>query len=166
MSPYKMNLESIYLKPGEFYFGERPALVSTILGSCVSVTMFHPLSRTGAICHGLLPSCGVKKSCEGTCLEGFRYVDCAIKRMIRKFDSFGFNRKDIQVKIFGGADMFGVNNADGTSKTVGKENVMVAKTIIQKEGLHVTAFDLRGNQGRKIFFLPHTGEVLLKRLKG
>ncbi len=165
MSPYDRDLESIYLKPGEFYFGETPVVVSTILGSCVSVTMFHPVSSTGAICHGLLPRCGGKKSCDGTCLEGFRYVDCSIKRMVRKFDAIGVNRGDIQVKIFGGADMFGVRSEDARSKTVGMENVMAAETIIEKEGLTVMAFDTRGIQGRKILFFPHTGEVFLKRLR-
>lgn len=165
MSPFDRELTSIYLKPGEFYLGEGPAVVSTILGSCVSVTMFHPGSGTGAICHGLLPRCGGKKSCDGTCLEGFRYVDCSIKRMIRKFDEIGACRGDIQVKIFGGADMFGAGSADARSMSVGMENVMVARTIIEKEGFHLAAFDTRGNLGRKIFFFTHTGEVLLKRLR-
>ena len=89
--------------------------------------MFHPVSGTGAICHGLLPRCGGKKSCDGTCLEGFKYIDCSIKRMIKKFDALGFNRGDIQVKIFGGADMFGVRSTDARCKSVGMENVMVAK---------------------------------------
>ena len=165
MSPYDKELDSIYLKPGEFHFGENPAVVSTILGSCVSVTMFHPGSGTGAICHGLLPRCGGNNPCNGTCLEGFKYVDCSIKRMIKKFDALGINRVDIQVKIFGGSDMFGARSTDVRSKTIGMENVMVAKTVIEKAGLRVTAFDTRGNQGRKILFFPHTGEVLLKRLR-
>jgi chemotaxis protein CheD len=165
LSPSDRKLESIYLKPGEFHFGENPAVVSTILGSCVSVTMFHPGSGTGAICHGLLPRCGGKKSCNGTCLEGFKYIDCSIKRMIKKFDALGINRVDIQVKIFGGSDMFGTGSSDVLSKTIGMENVMVANTIIEKAGLRVAAFDTRGNQGRKILFFPHTGEVFLKRLR-
>lgn len=165
MSLYDKGLDSIYLKPGEFYFGESPVVVSTILGSCVSVTMYHPISRTGAICHGLLPRCGGKKSCDGTCLERFRYVDCSIEKMIRRFDVLGFNRGDIEVKIFGGADMFGVRSTNTRCGSVGMENVMVAKAIIKKAGLRVEAFDTRGNQGRKILFLPHTGEVFLKRLR-
>jgi len=165
LSPSDRKLESIYLKPGEFHFGENPAVVSTILGSCVSVTMFHPGSGTGAICHGLLPRCGGKKSCNGTCLEGFKYIDCSIKRMIKKFDALGINRVDIQVKIFGGSDMFGTGSSDVLSKTIGMENVMVANTMIEKAGLRVAAFDTRGNQGRKILFFPHTGEVFLKRLR-
>ena len=125
----------------------------------------YPGSGTGAICHGLLPRCGGKKSCNGSCLEGFKYIDCSIKRMIKKFDALGINREDIQVKIFGGSDMFGAGSIDVRSKTIGMENVMVAKTIIEKAGLRVAAFDTRGNQGRKILFFPHTGEVFLKRLR-
>jgi chemotaxis protein CheD len=85
--------------------------------------------------------------------------------MIKKFDALGINRVDIQVKIFGGSDMFGTGSSDVLSKTIGMENVMVANTIIEKAGLRVAAFDTRGNQGRKILFFPHTGEVFLKRLR-
>ncbi|MGA2108628.1 MAG: hypothetical protein ABSH25_13400 [Syntrophorhabdales bacterium] len=46
----------VFLKPGEIYVGEEPAEISTILGSCVSVTMFSKRVRVGAICHALLPS--------------------------------------------------------------------------------------------------------------
>jgi chemotaxis protein CheD len=165
VSQYYKELESIYLKPGELYFGENPVVVSTILGSCVSVTMFHPFSRIGAICHGLLPHCGEKKSCDGACLLGFKYVDCSIEKMIDKFDALGVRRGDIEVKIFGGADMFGVRSVDTRCKSVGMENVKAAKTIIEKEGLRVAAFDTRGHRGRKILFLPHTGDVFLKRLR-
>jgi chemotaxis protein CheD len=61
--------------------------------------------------------------------------------------------------------MFGVRSSNARSKSVGTENVTVAKDILEKEGFRLAAFDTRGNQGRKIYFFSHTGEVLLKRLK-
>ena len=45
----------VFLKPGEIYVGREPAEVSTILGSCISVTMFSEGLKLGAICHALLP---------------------------------------------------------------------------------------------------------------
>ena len=49
------DLARVYLKPGELHFATGPTVVSTVLGSCVSVTMFDRLSGAAAICHALLP---------------------------------------------------------------------------------------------------------------
>jgi chemotaxis receptor (MCP) glutamine deamidase CheD len=45
----------VFLKPGELYIGKEPAVVSNILGSCVSITMFSERLGAGGICHALLP---------------------------------------------------------------------------------------------------------------
>ena len=46
----------VFLKPGEMYLGEESAEVSTILGSCVSVTMF---CRRSGSAQSAMPSCPV-----------------------------------------------------------------------------------------------------------
>lgn len=161
----KTKLQSIYLRPGEMYFTTEQAVVTTLLGSCVSVTMFNRQQGIGSICHGLLPRCGELKSCDGECLEGLKYVECAIRRMIKKFDSFSIIRSDIEVKLFGGADMFGLKKGDTSAITVGRENIVIAKSVIEADGLRITASDTGGSYGRKILFYTHTGDVYLKRIK-
>ena len=49
-------VKKVFLKPANIYAGKAPAEVATILGSCVSITMFSERLRFGAICHALLPS--------------------------------------------------------------------------------------------------------------
>ena len=46
----------IFLNPGEFYFGDRDVRIRTILGSCVSITLWHPKLLIGGMCHYMLPS--------------------------------------------------------------------------------------------------------------
>ncbi len=147
------------------YFSEEPAVVVTVLGSCLSVTMFHRRRGLGAICHGLLPKCSGQKECYGDCLEGLKYVDCSIQRMVRIFDRYKVRRGEIEVKCFGGADMFtrGIERPGAVS--VGRQNIISAEKILHAEGLKLNVKDVGGLQGRKIFFYTHTGEVLLKRLK-
>ena len=157
--------EHIYLKPGDICISDKPALISTLLGSCVAVTMFSRRLRAGAICHGLLPSCKGKKPCECDkyCREGVRYVDCSIMRMLGWFMQNGVAREDIDVKVFGGSDMLSL--PEGTAKvSVGQQNIAVAFRVIEKEMLRVSASDVGGPRGRKIIFSSVTGEVLLKRL--
>jgi len=66
--------EHINLQPGDIFISEKSALISTLLGSCVAVTMFSPRLGVGAISHGILPSCKGKKPCEDDeyCQEGVR----------------------------------------------------------------------------------------------
>ncbi|TAN44483.1 MAG: chemotaxis protein CheD [Nitrospirae bacterium] len=159
------KLPVIYLKPGEMYFSEMPTIVQTVLGSCVSVTLYSPLMSVGSICHGLLPKCRGRKDCDGTCVEGFRFVECSVQRMIEQFRMMGIYQHEIEAKVFGGADMLEANKADIKRLTVGAQNIQMAMKVLDLAGIKLAASDLGGEQGRKILFYTHTGEVLLKRLK-
>lgn len=141
-------------------------MVSTLLGSCVAVTMFSQRLGAGAICHGLLPSCkGVKPCvCDNYCLEGKRYVDCSIIRMLGWFRENGVAQEEIDVKVFGGSEMLSAT-ASTTRASVGQQNIAIAFQVIEKENLRVSASDVGGLRGRKIIFSAHTGEVMLKRLR-
>jgi chemotaxis protein CheD len=158
--------EHIYLKPGDIYISNKPALISTLLGSCVAVTMFSPRLGAGAISHGILPSCKGKKPCEDDeyCREGVRYVECSIMRMLGWFMLNGVAREEIDVKVFGGSDMLSVPEIT-TKASVGRQNIAMAFHVLEKEMLRVSASDVGGLRGRKIIFSSKTGEVLLKRLR-
>ena len=156
----------IYLKPGDIYISDKPAMISTLLGSCVAVTMFSPRLGAGAISHGVLPCCKGKKPCEDDeyCREGVRYVDCSIMRMLGWFMRNGVAREEIDVKVFGGSDMLSAPEST-TQATVGQQNIAMAFHILEKEMLRVSTSDVGGLRGRKIIFSSNTGEVLLKRLR-
>jgi chemotaxis protein CheD len=164
MKKREVNFPEVYLKPGNMYWAERPTLVVTVLGSCVSVTMFSRRTGVGVICHGNLPRCRGLTSCGGACLERFKFVDCSIRQMVKLFDRHGIKRSEIEVKCFGGADMFSGNNRKSGTDSMGRQNVQTAKEIILSEGLSINRMDVGGPQGRKIYFYTDTGEVLLKRL--
>ncbi|MDX9709480.1 MAG: chemotaxis protein CheD [Trichloromonas sp.] len=149
------QLPKIYLKPGELTINEHPAEVSTVLGSCVAVTLYSPRHIVGAICHAMLPRGG-----EG---GGFKYVDGALRHMLDTFDRLGIPRNEIEAKLFGGSDMFPVLHPTKTN-TVGRQNIAMAQQLLQEEGLIPRVADVGGGQGRKLVFYPHTGEVFLKRL--
>lgn len=165
MNPFERDLPIVYLKPGEMHFTDQPTLVITVLGSCLSVTMFHRRTGLGGMCHGLLPKCGGQEQCSGACIEGFKFVDCSIRRMAELFDRYDVRRREIEVKCFGGADMFSRELITaGKRVSIGTQNVQTAEGILSHEGLSIVAMDVGGMQGRKLFFYTDTGQVLLKRL--
>jgi chemotaxis protein CheD len=84
--------------------------------------------------------------------------------MVMAFDRYGVPRSEIEVKCFGGADMFTQKNADSGLVSIGKQNIITAEKTLASEGLTLRVKDVGGRQGRKILFYTHTGEVLLKRL--
>jgi len=152
-------LDKIYLKPGELVVTEEPVMVTTVLGSCVSVTMFNARTGTAAICHGMLPYGG--KS------ENFKYVDTALRYMLGYFKKLQIDRKEIEVKFFGGADMFTTTTKESNTRnlTVGWQNISAATTCLKEYGLTPTASDVGGGIGRKLIFTTDTGIVYLKRLR-
>jgi chemotaxis protein CheD len=145
----------VFLKPGNLYLLPEPAAVTTVLGSCVSITLFHPRLKVGGICHGLLP--------KGEGRDDFKFIDCAFRYMLDKFRQMGARELDIRAKLFGGATMFN-GAARPPTNSVGTKNVQVAMALIRQEGLNLISADTGGNVGRKIIFYTHSGEVFVKRL--
>lgn len=164
MSPRTDTYVQVYLNPGELVVCDQPSVVSTVLGSCVSVTLLHRRNGVGAICHGLLPDCKSPDGCMAGCKEGARYMKCAIRTMIAAYRERGIPLSELEVKIFGGSDMF--RGAFGLRNTlnVGPQNIRAALATLGEYGLHPVTSDTGGGQGRKLFFISNTGEVYLKRL--
>ncbi len=135
-----------------------PARVITVLGSCVSVTMFNERLGIGAICHALLP----RNNGNG---DDFKYVDSSIRQMIRAFEKLKVDRHEIEVKLFGGGDMFRMQIARPFFISVGEQNVKMALKTIEKEKLKLMASDVGGHLGRKLYYYTHTNAVFIKRLK-
>lgn len=156
------DLPLFFLKPGELYFGSEPTVVSTLLGSCVAITMYSARHRIGAICHALLPRCRNRQPCSGLYPEGAKYVECCIELMLSGLKQRGVAKQEIEAKVFGGANMFEVAKE---ASTVGRQNVEKALQLLESAGVRVVGSDLGGEKGRKLFFHTHTGEVFLKVLR-
>ena len=151
----------LFLKPGQMMVSSVPTLVTTLLGSCIAVTLFCPRTRFGAICHAQLPSCGNPAGCSPEDLSHAKYVECAIMLMLKRLHAHGVANKELQAKVFGGSDMF---EGNGRVRGVGKQNAEMSLKVLEREGVRVVRKDLGGERGRKIIFHTDTGEVLLKRL--
>ncbi len=135
-----------------------PACVLTVLGSCVSVTMFNERLGVGAICHALLP----RKTGGG---DDFKYVDSSILQMIKAFERLKISRQEIEVKLFGGADMFQAEAGNYWLTSIGQQNVKTALRTLESENLRLLASDVGGRSGRKLYYYMHENRVFIKRLK-
>jgi len=165
MKPDFSKLTNVYIQPGEACFTVNPIVVSTVLGSCLSITMFHKAKKLAGISHCQLPN---NRNCDSachTCSDPWKYVNCTIVHMIKKFDDLKINRKEIEVKLFGGADVLKTSHGEKKISTVGRQNIQMAHEILSQHNMIISATDVGGRFGRKIFFLTETGEIFLNRLK-
>jgi chemotaxis protein CheD len=156
------GMADIYVQPGELHLVRGPAILRTVLGSCVGVTFWNARLHLGALCHPMLPRCPA----EGSRLSVAalrRYVDSAIRELAQKMDALGAGRKETEVKVFGGADVLQVEHAE-QRPTVGRLNADCALQILAEEGYSVIAQRLGGRQGIHIDFLTTNGEVRLRKL--
>jgi len=142
-----------------------PAILRTILGSCVGVTFWSQRVGAGALCHGVLPRAPKVWPAGVDVSEGHRYVDFSIRYLAQKFDALGVHREEVEVKVFGGADVLPLLAERGDRPTVGALNCEAAVEVLAEEGFRVTASDLGGTRGRRIHFHTGTGVVLVYRLE-
>jgi chemotaxis protein CheD len=165
MSEPEVELTDVYLQPGEMFLAHEPTIIRTLLGSCVGVTFWSARLGIGALCHAMLPECPERSSGRLRPEDGYRYVDFSIRDIARKFDQLGAHRSEVQVKLFGGADVLLGGPGAADRPTVGSLNCDSALAVLSAEGFQVTASSLRGTTGLNIHFDTGNGEVQLRRLK-
>ena len=156
-------LPEIYVQPGESHLVTQPAILRTVLGSCVGLAFQIPRLGVGALCHPMLPEYPSKSSADQNVTAGRRYVDFAIRDLGARFNSMGARPNEVRVKLFGGGDVLPAIDPS-TRATIGKLNCDVALRVLHELGFEALASRLGGTSGVTIKFNTSTGEVLLKRL--
>jgi chemotaxis protein CheD len=154
----------LFLHPGEYAFGDEQTRIRTLLGSCVAITFWHPLLKTGAMCHYLLPSRPTQKAG----LEG-NYADEVIRLIATQVRNQGLRAEDFHVKMFGGSNMFPDLTLDEIL-SVGSKNIYMGERILAECGFKVARSDLAGAAQRMVIFELWSGDVWVrqgpKRLNG
>lgn len=156
------DMIDVYVQPGESHLVQEPALMRTLLGSCVGIAFWAPDAGVGALCHPMLPRYPHKKPLDP--LDARRYVDYAIHDLAAVLDELRVPRHEIQVKLFGGADVLAVPRHGNKRPTVGKMNSDMALQVLEQEGFRIVASKLGGTSGINLQFNTETGEVWVRQL--
>lgn len=162
MSPAILQIAqpvAAHLLPGDFYFGDENSIITTVLGSCISIAVWHPLLRIGGMSHSILPSRGKGKSGNQK-LDGC-YIDDAIELLLREIGKHHTRPADYQVKLFGGGNMFKQTHAE-SALNIGVSNIRVARHLLEASGFTVHAEHVGGSGHRRIIFDMRDGSVLVK----
>jgi chemotaxis protein CheD len=143
----------IYLKPGESHIARENCRIETVLGSCVSVTLYCPITRIGAMNHAMLP--------EGS--DSDRDVKVSLDKMLRRLNNCGAYTCQLEAKMFGGANS--LYRSEGGLRHVGELNIEASMQWLAQNRIRLVNSDIGGTVGRKIVFLSGSGKVYVKRFQ-
>ena len=144
------SLPKRLLYPSDIYVAKTPCIVNTILGSCVSVCLYDPILRQGAINHYILPHWN------GHDLATMKYGNMAIIRILEELLKAGSKYENLVSKVFGGAEVLTGLSANFH---IGLRNTEIALEILNEFKIPILISEVGGNKGRKINFNTLTGEV-------
>ncbi len=152
------DMEASKIVPGEYYVTRRDMVLVTVLGSCVAACIRDKTSGIGGMNHFMLPKSTHEKS--GWASASARYGAYAMEVMINQILKQGAKRENLEAKLFGGGAV--IKNMN--TMNVGDDNAKFALEYLRKEKIPVISQDLLGTLPRKVYFFPHTGKVLVKKL--
>ena len=156
------NCWAAKILPGEFYVSRGGELISTVLGSCVSVCIRDKALGVGGMNHFMLPEEGDFSSVNWGSDPNSRmarYGNWAIEFLVNELIKIGAQKSRFEVKVFGGGQVI-ANMSD-----VGQRNILFTFNYLQREGLSTVASDVGDAFPRKVINYPETGKVLMKKLK-
>lgn len=150
----KWERYTVKVLPGEFCISKEDVVLSTVLGSCISVCIFDPLVKMGGMNHFMLPANNAQEDIE----RPLRYGLFAMEQLMNAMMKNGCKRESMQIKVTGGGAMI------SGLISIGSQNIEFIKKYIEEESLQLISTDLGGDQARRVAYFPKTGRMLVKKL--
>ncbi len=154
----QLNLPSVEIFAGEYHVTtDTNVVISTLLGSCVSVCLKDIRTGMAGMNHFMLPK-AVKEG-EIIISEAARYGTYAMELMINEMLKLGARRSNLHAKVFGGGHIL-----DTMLNTVSDSNIHFAFSFLKLEGIPVLGKDVGGSSGRRVLFLPGEFSVYVRKI--
>jgi chemotaxis protein CheD len=141
----------ITLHPGEIGFASEDTVLATLLGSCVSIVLWHPLRRIGGMCHFMLPR---RPKLFPVQLPDGRYGEDAMTVMLQSILKHKTQPAEYSAWLIGGARIL----ADQRS-SIGDMNVIAGREFLDRYNIATIHEHIGGNGYRRIRFDIGSGNV-------
>lgn len=153
-------MDRVVVKIADYRIGEASDILITFgLGSCVGVSLYDTETKTGGLCHIMLPSSlGVR-----TVGNTRKFTDLCISEMLKELQERGCRTDRMVAKMAGGASMFELTNKEKGS--IGERNRDAVLIELAKRRVPLLGEDTGGNYGRTVEFHTATGDMLVKSLR-
>lgn len=143
-----------FLHPGYIFVASKPTVISLVLGSCVSVSLYDRRRKTGGMNHFMYPFTAEKHKATA------RYGNVSTLALVQMMLEDGSKSEDIQAQIMGGA-----YNPQFSDKNIGMENIMIARKVLLRKKIAILSEDIGGELGRKIVFNTHSNELAIIKVE-
>jgi len=143
-----------FLEAGYLFLATKSTVISTVLGSSVSVCIYDRKQNVGGINHFQFPFTGERNQATA------RYGNVATIALIRMMVNNGSKIKHLEAQILGGA-----YNRKFSPKNIGLKNIIVARKILAREKINIVSEDVGGEKGRKIVFNTDTSEIAVIKVE-
>ena len=153
---------SAKILPGELYVSSHGEMISTVLGSCISVCIRDTKKGIGGMNHFMLPQTNEFSSDSwgsNSVTSASRYGNWAMEYLINAIIKLGGEKKNFEVKVFGGGQMM------ASMTDIGQKNILFVYQYLAEEQLNIVASDVGDIYARKVLFFPDTGSVKVRRIK-
>jgi len=137
-----------------------PGILTTLgLGSCVGITFWDKLTKTGGMAHVMLPdSTQIRNNTNRA-----KFVDTAVVDLIESLKKLGVKENNLEAKVTGGAQMFALTTTNENMK-IGERNIEATLKILKDRGIPIVAQDTGLNYGRTIELHTETGKLVVKTI--
>ena len=137
-----LGVVEVFLQPGELYFGDRYTRLRTLLGSCVSIVLWH---REALLGHVPLPAAQLLPP--GRAPDG-RYADSALHQLLQEIRDSGTRAADYRISLFGGGNMLGSRER----RHIGQKNIEAGLALLAAHRLTCHARHVGGEGYRNLVF--------------
>lgn len=131
----------VFLRPGDWLFGRGLLRATTLLGSCISIVLWAPRLRVGAMCHCLLPQ--RPGPARQHVLDG-RYGADAGAWIEQRVRANGLRWAELEASLAGGAS--------AGDSGIGAANIRWAQGWAAERDLVFTQQDVGGRVVRRLSF--------------
>lgn len=154
-------LATHYLHPGEIYASATPTVITTVLGSCVAVCLYHRSTRIGGMNHFVFPQTLPRQT------RPYHVAADAIHGLIEQVLILsGASAQTLEAKLFGGSSLLGNEDAavaDPQSRLrVGSHNVSAARDLLARHKIPILKELVDQKHGLMLKMISSTGDVWVR----
>jgi chemotaxis protein CheD len=133
-----------------------PAVIDTVLGSCIAACLYDPVAAIGGMNHFMLPH-GIDIGNPNSTRYGVHAMELLISELMR----LGANRKRFRAKVFGGGHVLKIQESESG---VPQRNIEFVRRFLANEQIPIVKEDVGGYKPRRIMFHTDTSRALMKYL--
>jgi chemotaxis protein CheD len=153
-------LEIVSVAMGQWAVATAPAMLRTLLGSCIGVVLYDRVARLGGLAHVVLPGTS------GTVDHPGKYAHTAIPSLIADMElRLGSRaRARLTAKFVGGATMFQIQSQGNSNAgmNIGQRNQKAVEEILARLNIPILARDVGGTAGRRLTLDTTSGIVTIR----